>query len=130
MVTLENTKDPLVRYTSAPGDSLEQACGLIPFFWMDALLNQADTAEDVMDSMVESYGFGRMEFKGCMVAEDGTYVSEFEEDPDLAPYLKLGAVFTDEDTGECENVVECWVYPYGILAVRDLTTPPTIVRMD
>ena len=48
----------------------------------------------------------------------------------MYPYLVLSATFTDEDTGDVENVIECHIYPYAIVSVRDLTTPPIIVRMD
>jgi hypothetical protein len=110
-----------------PADILE-ACGLIPDFFAEACVSLAPasavwgpdivTLEDLAGAMDNLYGFGGFGSYpyGGTVASDGTYISEYGEDPDMAPLCRFGY-----------GGFFCFVYQYGITAIRDNTTGQTKV---
>ena len=55
---------------------------------------------------------------------NGTYVSSYADDEDLHPYLALASL----DPSRCD--VECFVYPYGIVGLRDSSGQCKIARFD
>ena len=66
----------------------------------------------------DMYQFGVFEMKGGEVLENGIY--KYPEDPDLYPLIRVD---NKEET--------VFVYPYGIVAIRNKTTRDTFVtRMD
>tara|TARA_R110000803_G_scaffold59790_1_gene118732 strand:+ start:90 stop:506 length:417 start_codon:yes stop_codon:yes gene_type:complete len=109
-----------------PADILE-ACGLIPDFFADACLSitfegVADTLDDLAGAMDNLYGCGGFCYPfGGTIATDGTYASEYDDDPDMAPLCRFGY----------EGRFFCFVYQYGVTAIRDNTTGQTkIARFD
>jgi len=120
MVTL----DPNMAYEKAPRGKLIEACGLLPNFFIDSLTKVAyeggEGAQAVYDEMVTLYGFG--DYSGPSwgtVSPSGSYVSSYEEDEDLEPYLMM----------ESLEGVKMYVYPNAILAVMDSETT-ILTRMD
>ena len=103
---------------------LAEACGIIPDFFCQACLMAApltlDNIAAGMDSVYQFGGFNAYPFKGSIDDHDGTYQSEHEDDdalPPLARYIFEG--------------FECFVYEYGIAAIRDRATRATkIARFD
>jgi len=105
----------------ASSKRIVDACGILPMFYTEAMVKGLETAQEVYDDMVKTYGFGDYGSASWgTVSPDGTYVSSYEEDPDMAPLLKL----TWPD-----NPVECLIYEHAILAVRD-EDKTIITRMD
>ena len=105
----------------ATAKRIVEACGILPMFYTEACVKGLVTAQEVYDDMVKTYGFG--DFSGPSwgtVSPDGTYVSSFEEDPDMQPLMKC----TWPD-----SPVELLIYQNAILAVRDADTS-IITRMD
>ena len=99
--------DPNNVYPDHRASVIFESLGLIPHFFMSAA-----TEYDILDAMCQEYGFGRHEFNGFSIAEDGTL--SYPGDPDLHPLAK----FTRDD-----DVV--YQYNYGIINVNGI-----IVRMD
>lgn len=98
-----------------------EACGIIPMFAAEAYLKGAVTAQEVYDSMVESYGFGDMSSTDWgTVDPTGVYKSSYEEDPDMEPLVELSYP---------DNPVKVYIYQYAITAVVDKDTT-IITRMD
>jgi hypothetical protein len=118
-----------------------EACGLIPDFFARAVdewesengsgCNTDDsrgdrpTLSEIAKRMDTIYGFGgfnRYAWPGT-VLEDGTFESpavdddDDEQDPPLIPYVKL--IHADE------KHLECFVYPYGVVTLRDIKTGET-----
>ena len=103
-----------------------EACGIIPDFFAHACM-QADplTLDEVANHMDEIYQFGGFRYPfGGSITPAGVYQSSYDDDPDMPPLAKF--VF-DTDTGG----FECFVYHYGIAAIRDGATGETkIARFD
>jgi len=109
---------------SARPDDLVEACGLIPDFFADACITLAlgdDSADanlsaldDIADRMDAIYGCGGFAAHpyGGTVAADGTYSSPHHEDEALPPLCRFGF----------KGTFHCFVYQYGITAIRDNTT--------
>ena len=98
------------------------AVGILPMFYTEACVKGLDTAHEVYEDMVKTYGFG--DYSGPSwgtVKDDGTYVSSFEEDPDMAPLMKCSWP---------DNPVVMYIYQHAILAVVDGFETPIITRMD
>jgi hypothetical protein len=125
VVELENNWDPQNVWGDREDkqERLEAACGVLPFFFMDAVMQRAETAEDTYASMVKSYSFGDYRFKGGSVTTDGTYVSEYTEDPDMVPYVTFVAKWEGGET------VKLHIYRSAILSVVD-SKSTIISRMD
>ena len=103
---------------------LAEACGIIPDFFCQACLMAAPlTLENIaagMDSVYQFGGFNAYPFKGSIDDHDGTYQSEHEDDDALPPLARF--IFEG---------FECFVYEYGIAAIRDRATRETkIARFD
>jgi hypothetical protein len=109
-------------------EHLIEACGIIPEFFAQACLS-ADplTLDEIANQMGvlryidEAYSFGgfRYPFGGDITAS-GVYQSEHETDEDLPPLARF--IF---------DRFECFVYEYGIAAIRDRATRETkIARFD
>jgi len=109
-----------------PADIIE-ACGIIPDLFCAACC-EAGTGDDgltldgVCAAMDNAYGFGGFCYPfGGSLELDGTYKSEHDDDADLAPLARFGF----------EGRVFCFVYDYGITAVRiGLDGPYKIARFD
>lgn len=102
---------------------LAEACGIIPDFFCQACMS-ADplTLDNIAAGMDDAYQFGGFcyPFSGTVDDHDGTYQSEHEDDPALAPLARF--IFEG---------FECFVYEYGITAIRDRATRQTkIARFD
>jgi hypothetical protein len=103
---------------------LAEACGIIPDFFCQACLMAApltlDNIAAGMDSVYQFGGFNAYPFKGSIDDHDGTYQSEYEDDDALPPLARF--IFEG---------FECFVYEYGIAAIRDRATRQTkIARFD
>jgi hypothetical protein len=103
---------------------LAEACGIIPDFFCQACLMAApltlDNIAAGMDSVYQCGGFNAYPFKGSIDDHDGTYQSEHEDDDALPPLARF--IFEG---------FECFVYEYGIAAIRDRATRATkIARFD
>ena len=104
-----------------PSDIIE-ACGLIPDFFADACLaityeGAGDTLDDLAGAMDNLYGCGGFNSYpyGGKVADNGTYISEHDDDPDMAPLCRFGY----------ESRFFCYVYEYGITTIKDAKTGET-----
>ena len=102
---------------------LAEACGIIPDFFCQACMT-ADplTLDNIASGMDDAYQFGGFSypFSGTVDDHDGTYQSEHDDDPALAPLARF--IFEG---------FECFVYEYGITAIRDRATRQTkIARFD
>ena len=106
---------------------LKQACGLIPYFFERALLvDDFVDIESIAQTMDQLYGCGGFQaypINGEINAQ-GTYVSEYDDDPHLEPYI----AFTSSDPSRTD--VEMFVYPYGFVGLRDSHGATKIARFD
>lgn len=103
---------------------LAEACGIIPDFFCQACIEagEALTLDAIASGMDNAYQFGGFcyPFSGTIDDHNGTYQSEHEDDPALAPLARF--IFEG---------FECFVYEYGIAAIRDRATRETkIARFD
>jgi hypothetical protein len=119
--------DPQKQYPFFDKSNLEEASGLIPDFFERALsLTESGNLETIADGMDELYqygGFAQYPLGGELKA-NGTYVSPYADDEDLHPYVALASL----DPSRCD--VECFVYPYGIVGLRDSNGQCKIARFD
>lgn len=119
--------DPQKQYPFFDKPNLEEASGLIPDFFERALSltesGNLETIADGMDELCEFGGFAQYPLGGELKA-NGTYVSPFADDEDLHPYIALASL----DPARCD--VECFVYPYGIVGLRDSNGQTKIARFD
>ena len=119
--------DPQKQYPFFDKPNLEEASGLIPDFFERALSltdsGNLGTIADGMDDLYQHGGFAKYPLGGELKA-NGTYVSSFADDEDLHPYLALANL----DPSRCD--VECFVYPYGIVGLRDSSGQCKIARFD
>lgn len=116
MVTIDKNK----AFEGAKKDRLIEACGLIPYFFVAAKEQGAKTAEEAYQTMVDEYGFG--DYSGTnwgTVDPKGTYVSAYDEDPDMEPLMSMSIL--DGPT--------LHIYQSAILAVVD-ANKTIISRMD
>lgn len=113
--------DPMGKFPNANQQDLLEACGLIPQIFSRAA-GEPDTedAEDLYKAAVQQYGYGDMASDSWgTVHSDGTYESQYDEDPDLYPLVVFRWPFG----------VEVLVYRHAIIAVRDEDNT-IISRMD
>jgi len=125
-VVLDRVFNPAgdVDFGGATPAQLMEACGLIPDFFCQACLMASpltlDNIAAGMDSVYQFGGFGSYPYKGTVDDHNGTYQSEYEDDDALAPLARF--IFEG---------FECFVYEYGIAAIRDRATRETkIARFD
>ena len=106
---------------------LEEACGIIPDYFERALsVDPFVDIESIAETMDKLYGFGGFQqypLDGEVNAQ-GTYVSEYDDDPHLEPYI----AFTRLDPSRTN--VEMFVYPYGFVGLRDSHGATKIARFD
>lgn len=106
---------------------LEEACGIIPDYFERALsVDPFVDIESIAETMDKLYGFGGFQqypLDGEVNAQ-GTYVSEYDDDPHLEPYI----AFTSLDPSRTN--VEMFVYPYGFVGLRDSNGASKIARFD
>lgn len=100
--------DPNEVFPAATPESLIEACGLIPGWFLN-WVNEKGSIESFKEVVEASYGFPCIPVSGTL--QGSTFVSNFKEDAPLDPYLKL----------EIEKE-EFFQYRYGIVAVRDKET--------
>jgi len=104
-------------------ERLIEACGILPqwLFEFEFLVKRGvKKFSELVEYMTECYGFGSLhKFEGHVDPDTQEYISKYEDDEPLAPYLKIHF-----DTGQ-----EALIYPYAIIA---LPTPDGyfITRMD
>ena len=119
--------DPKKVYTHMTDEHLEEACGIIPDFFERALsVDEFAGIETLAGVMDDLYGFGGFEqypLNGEVTA-GGTYISEYNDDEDLEPLI----AFASLDPARCD--VEMFVYPYGIVGLRDSAGATKIARFD
>jgi len=119
--------DPLKQYPFAVEESLKASCGIIPDYFERALsVCEAVDIEKlalIIDDLYGYGGFAAYPLKGELNA-NGLYSSEFEGDDDLPPYVALTSV----DPARCD--VECFIYPYDIVGLRDSSGATKIARFD
>ena len=72
--------------------------------------------DELAKAVDDAYGFGgfAVPFEGT-ITERGVYVSSFDDDPDLPPFVRL--IYTGFPTALSR--FELFVYLYGICALRD-----------
>jgi len=111
--------------SARPGDIIE-ACGIIPDFFCAACITASNgreplTLDAIADGMDAEYQFGGFcyPFGGSLDA-DGVYHADNDEDEPLQPLCRFGF----------ENRFFCFVYDYGITAIRELDGPAKIARFD
>ena len=119
--------DPHKQYPFAVEESLKAACGVIPDYFERALSVceklDIETLAVIMDDLYGYGGFAAHPLKGELKA-NGLHASEFEGEPDLAPYVAL----TSLDPARCD--VECFIYPYDIVGLRDSSGNTKVARFD
>lgn len=100
-----------------------EACGIIPDFFAAACCSTSEplTLGIIAAAMDAEYQFGGFCYPfGGSLTDAGVYQSSYDDDPDMPPL----ACFTFEG-------FECFVYHYGITAIRDRATRETkIARFD
>jgi hypothetical protein len=118
---LNPTRDANIN-SATPADIIE-ACGIIPDFFAAACCSTSEplTLDIIAAGMDDAYQFGGFCYPfGGSLNHDGVYQSEHDMDHDLPPL----ACFTFEG-------FECFVYQYGITAIRDRATRDAkIARFD
>ena len=109
--------------TATPAN-LAEACGIIPDFFCQACTDAEPLPLAALaGGMDAAYQFGGFcyPFHGTVDDHNGIYKSH-DGDPDLAPLARF--IFKG-------TRFECFVYPYGITAMRDRATRETkVARFD
>ena len=113
---------------AATPEQLAEACGIIPDFFCKACIESGTYGADPltldsiaagMDDEYQCGAFRHYPLSGT-VDEKGIYKSKYDDDPALPPLARF--IFEG---------FECFVYEYGITAIRDLATRATkIARFD
>jgi len=110
-------------YPNTGAQWLKEACGILPHWLIefDAMHHMGMVKfEQLKDHMANCYGFGELfEFKGTVDPDTQEYISQYEDDEPLAPYM----------TVHMKDGRKAHIYPYAMLA---LPTPDGyfITRMD
>lgn len=113
-----------------------KAAGLLPFFFRDAIVKADEYNAEIKSRikfiaalMDDEYGFSLDSWTfGGEIRPDGTYVSEFDDDPDMQPISEWEA---GRDYADKWGDIKLFIYNYAILALYDTTTGKyTIGRMD
>jgi len=100
---------------------LIEACGIIPDFFAEACITAESenpdgvSIEAIADAMDNVYQFGGFQYPfGGDVDADGVYRSQYAEDPPLSPLVRFAYAVTMGGQD-----FECFVYQYGITAIRE-----------
>ena len=113
--------DPNEKFTDVKVSKLVECVGILPMFVSESYMkNDNPTARQMFDGMMAEYGMGfgdGTEMK-VDIKPDGTWVSDYPEDPDLDPIVTI----------TCDNV-EVHLYQHALVAVVDSDTTLT-TRMD
>ena len=103
--------------STVPEGRIREACGIIPEFFLMAVLEGMETAsgptlEKVSEGMDAAYQFGGFSypFPGA-VSPEGVYQSPYDEDEPLSPLVR----FT-------HGALELFIYQSAITALRDRTS--------
>ena len=110
-------------YPEWTNTNLIEACGILPHWLIefDFMVQKGiKKFSELVDHMTQRYGFGSLhQFEGHVDPDTQQYVSKYEDDEPLAPYMKV----------TLEGGSEALIYPYAIIA---LPTPEGyfITRMD
>jgi len=116
------------QYVDVDKSRLEKACGIIPDFFEEAIDRVGGNGgiDEIAKAMNDVYGMGG--FTSSMTKEkinaNGTLESEYADDPIEHPYLTLMSL--DPAQGD----VECLIYPYGIVGLRDSNGNSVVGRFD
>lgn len=116
------TKDD--NLSNTPYAHLAEACGIIPDFFCEACIRVEKLSLDAIAAGMDNlYQFGGFSYPlDGTVDESGIYKSKYDDAPALPP---LGRFIFDG------SQFECYVYEYGITAIRDTVTGQTkIARFD
>ena len=114
--------DPLKRFPNATKQALVEACGLIPYFVLEAATVAPEGAAGVLEAMNNAYGFAiGINLTGGTVSDEGVY--RYPEDPDLYPIARFDV---DGPEGAIASV---FIYQCAIVAVRD-NKETLVTRMD
>ena len=116
------------QYVDVDKSRLEKACGIIPDFFEEAINRVGGNGgiDEIAKAMNDVYGMGG--FTSSMTKEkinaNGALESEYADDPIEHPYLTLMSL--DPAQGD----VECLIYPYGIVGLRDSNGKSVVGRFD
>jgi len=115
------------QYVDVDKSRLEEACGIIPDFFEAAINRVGGNAgiDEIAKAMTEDYGMGGFTSSWqSKVKANGELESEYADDPIEHPYLTLMSL--DPAQGD----VECLIYPYGIVGLRDSNGNSVVGRFD
>ncbi len=115
------------QYIGVDKSRLEEACGIIPDFFESAINRVGGNGgiDEIAKAMTEDYGMGGFDSSWeSKVNANGTLESEYADDPIEHPYLTLMSL--DPAQGD----VECLIYPYGIVGLRDSNGNSIVGRFD
>ena len=115
------------QYIGVDKSRLEEACGIIPDFFESAINKVGGNGGigELAKAMTEDYGMGGFTSSWeSKVNANGTLESEYADDPIEHPYLTLMSL--DPAQGD----VECLIYPYGIVGLRDSNGNSIVGRFD
>ena len=115
-----NNKD----YSDTPDRYLIEGLGILPVWVKEWAVNLSIApwnryGNDLVSYMTDVYGFGNLHEFGGEVLEDGSYRSDYDEDPDMA---WVGKMDTPNGTA--------YFYKYAILALPMPDGKHYITRMD
>jgi len=110
--------DPSGHLRHLSNDFIAEVAGVIPDLFERAI-SEAKGIDAVATAMDGLYGHGGFmhDFGGSVSSDDShfkdaMYVSSYEEDDDLPPFLSLKSIDPSEK-------IECLIYNHGITALRD-----------
>ena len=115
------------QYVDIDKSRLEEACGIIPDFFEEAIDRVGGNGgiDEIAKAMNDVYGMGGFTSSWeSKVNANGTLESEYADDPIEHPYLTLMSL--DPAQGD----VECLIYPYGIVGLRDSNGNSVVGRFD
>ena len=115
------------QYIGVDKSRLEEACGIIPDFFESAINRVGGNGgiDEIAKAMTEDYGMGGFTSSWeSKVNANGALESEYADDPIEHPYLTLMSL----DPAQCD--VECLIYPYGIVGLRDSNGNSIVGRFD
>jgi hypothetical protein len=113
--------DPLSQYQKETDYHLMAAMGLLPYFVAEVSNGSPSGGAEALEAMSGCYGLpvnNMLESGLGSVSEVGVY--SYPEDPDMYPYAEFG-VGTE---------IQIFVYPYGMVYIRDEDGFEAMVRMD
>ncbi len=121
MSSLSIVLDPLNHYKGEKDARIMTAMGLLPYFVAEVSNESPAGGPEALAAMSGCYGFpvnNMLESGLGSVSEEGVY--SYPEDPDMYPYAEFG-VGTE---------IQIFVYPYGMVYIRDDDGFEAMARMD